>query len=586
MRPAIAIVVAALVLAPNLPARADTRVTQCGNDGELAAAVRSGGTVTFDCGEATIQMSQPIPVSANVVIDGGLKVTLLQGSGPMFTAQRQGALLTLKNLKFRDTQNAMVQNTAQAGLVVSVTGSTFTNCEAPFRNQNDDLTIQETVFTNCKGNVVHAAGPLTIERSRFEGTNGTAVFSFGPDTTTRIVDSTFIGSSDAALLLGTSSAGDANQTIEIVRSTFSNNGVPAAGQTSRGTGAVSLGCASAAKQCVISVTNSSFLNNQASQTDGGALSIRGATSVTLKGSKFEGNTVQSNNGGALFYDPGSAPNPKLDMQFTVFRSNRARFGGAVSVVTAQVVGQSVTFAKNEASDGGGGLHATDSAVDFNGGVFVENAARFGSAISLGRAKPSTLANTLIVRNRAVGAAFIGDNTRFVNATVVDNSGIGIEMSATTGTSRPISLRNSIVASNSRQNCTPAARSGSASPFVDEGNNIEFPGSTCSPTMTVAKPNLDSLYLPVMGSPAINHGDNTVCLGPPVFARDVYGKRRPQGGFCSIGAVEGDLTKEIADRTVGGLAWPPNKNSPRPQDGGAGDTDRRVPEPSNCCCCGR
>jgi hypothetical protein len=181
---------------------------------------------------------------------------------------------------------------------------------------------------------------------------------------------------------------------------------------------------------------------------------------------------------------------------------------------------------------------------------------------------------------------------------MDNDGPGIGMTLGSG-NRRIVLRNTIVAANGKQNCMLifGARKETADKggiplapidLLDEGNNLEFPAGSCAPTIPVADPHLDTLYLPVVGSPAMGKGHNETCLASPVSALDVYGKRRPQGIACSIGAAEGDLEKEIADRTVGGPAWPGrlDRDGTRPP-GVAGDGPQ--PPATNtgtgtCCCC--
>jgi len=75
---------------------------------------------------------------------------------------------------------------------------------------------------------------------------------------------------------------------------------------------------------------------------------------------------------------------------------------------------------------------------------------------------------------------------------------------------------------------------------DRGKNIQFPGATCGATIARLDPLLDSMFVPIVGSPAIGGGDTPTCLAAPIDGRDVYGQRRPQGHECTIGAVEGDI----------------------------------------------
>jgi hypothetical protein len=192
-------------------------------------------------------------------------------------------------------------------------------------------------------------------------------------------------------------------------------------------------------------------------------------------------------------------------------------------------------------------------------------------------------NALIVKNRAAaGAAFFGANTTFINTTFADNVGAGIQ--ADVGRTRlgvGVTLKNTLLSKNSAAHCS----AGTAN-IQDNGNNLEFPTRSCTQASINADPWLDTLYIPVPGSAAMNNGDNNTCMTDPISARDVYGKRRPQGISCTIGAVEGDLEKEVADQTVGGPAWPGGLGAAG--DGGAGGAGQTGSRPGRrpCCCCRR
>jgi hypothetical protein len=77
-------------------------------------------------------------------------------------------------------------------------------------------------------------------------------------------------------------------------------------------------------------------------------------------------------------------------------------------------------------------------------------------------------------------------------------------------------------------------------LIDLGNNLQYPDSSCGASLRTADPMLDSLYVPLLGGPALGGGRLTLCIPDPVSARDVFGHHRPQGKSCSIGAVEGSL----------------------------------------------
>ena len=340
------------------------------------------------------------------------------------------------------------------------------------------------------------------------------------------------------------------------------------------------------------MTGTVFSNNRATKgLGGGALNVRGAAVVTLIGARFEGNSSDGE-AGAILFIPLAAPDPVLDIESTVFKSNRAINGGAIKISGARLSGMGVTFSKNEATGVGGGLEADATAILISQGVFVENVAPEGSAVTITGGKFSVFANTLMIRNKtSSGGAFVGQATQFVNSTIADNVGAGLHATAAAGTpAAAIILHNTIVSGNT-VNCqtasgAPAGAAGTTAGFADGHNNLQFPGTSCGGTIPVARPNLDKLYLPVIGSPALGAADNAVCLQPPVSARDVYGQMRPQGPVCSIGAAEGDLDKEIADRTVGGGVWPAGIPGGGVKAGSSGTAGKPGPELPTCCCCGR
>jgi hypothetical protein len=591
------IVALAATLVSGAAARADAVVSNCANSAELANAVQGGGTVTFNCGDnATLTVSASIAVERNVVIDGGLKVTLQEGNGPLFLAQTPNASLELRNLKFTGTKSTVVDTRtgATTNVAITITGSTFDGCAAPLGSTQGTLTISKSVFTNNSGNVVTAAGDLTIERSTFRGNKGIAVFSFGADTVTKITDSVFADNSNGALLIGTGSASNAATTLQMVRGEFSGNGRTPTG-TGNAFGGVMLLCNNSATSCSADISGVKFTGNQA--TSGGALVLSGPTQVSLRNVRFTSNRATEEGGAVSFVGKGKQAS-RLTLQHAVFRDNRAFNGGGLSISSASLDAQTVTFASNVASGTGGGLVATDTALRLSRGILVENAAGAnGGAITL-LGGSAVFANALIVKTRTgAGAAFFGPNTQFINSTIADNIGAGIQLNSQPprfcgggvceGWDLPIRLTNTILLRNGGLgNCEvddTAKVVGSAvqSRLVDGSHNVEFPERSCLAQSTVADPALDTLYLPVIGGAATAKGDNKTCLDDPVSGVDVYGKRRPQGPQCSIGATEGDLEKEVADQTVGGRKWPGGLDT-GDTSAAAGAGSRR---PSRRDCCG-
>ncbi len=101
-------------------------------------------------------------------------------------------------------------------------------------------------------------------------------------------------------------------------------------------------CNTAATNCSIDVSGTKFSGN--SSDSGGALALFGATAVSIRDGRFDGNSA-TGEGGAVFFDPKSAHNTKFELRFSVFKNNQARQGGAVRILASSLIAQTVTFSK-------------------------------------------------------------------------------------------------------------------------------------------------------------------------------------------------------------------------------------------------
>lgn len=591
-------------------ARADAVVTLCqsaqqaGAGINLAQAVATGGLVTFNCGAATIQVTSTIAVERNTVIDGNRQITLVGGSQTLFETRRENGTFELKNLTISNVRASIVRTSATTA--VKIFGTQVLGSDAPLNVINGSLDIQTSVFQGNTGQVVSTLGNLTIDQSRFENNIGIAAFSGGPDTVTRVTQSTFANNSGGALLVGLGNATALSNTLEIKESTFEGNGRRPEDAIGGGLGAVLLRCNDMAPTCTVTIKSSKFTGNAAQA--GAALSITGANAVLIRRTDFIGNTARGE-GGAIFIWEKHRFGSSLVLQHTFLQDNRGTRGGAVYADVSSLKGHANIFAKNQASDEGGGL-STRAVSEITRGIFVDNrAANRGGALALRQCNtgfqvenfggcgqiPSHMANTIIARNSAGVGAFSGTNVELTNVTVADNQATGIvaEGEGFQGGFVGILLKNTIVSNNAGENCrgSPVGREH----FRDTGNNLEFPVASCASTIPVANPHLDTLYLPVPGSPALSRGNTPACMAFPVSARDVYGKKRPYGEDCSIGAAEGELEKEVAEITVGAATWPGGLDkSDKPKvpivrqggDDGRGDPNNAAGKDTitpSCCC---
>ena len=186
-----------------------------------------------------------------------------------------------------------------------------------------------------------------------------------------------------------------------------------------------------------------------------------------------------------------------------------------------------------------------------GGVSNDNAGTINivnSTISGNSALPDPNFQSVIygggIRNSDSGRVYV------TNSTIADNKGgQGARIYMADSFVAPVTLKNTIVSNNIGGNCN--------SYVTDGGNNLQYPGTTCSNTISSAGSKLGSqviagtpaILFPLLpGSPAINAGNNTVCAAAPISGVDQRGVIRPQGANCDIGAVEMNIltVNSIAD----------------------------------------
>ncbi len=249
-----------------------------------------------------------------------------------------------------------------------------------------------------------------------------------------------------------------------------------------------------------------------------------------------------------------------------FEDNRAKSGAGLDLgdfteSTTSLDAAAVTFARNQASVDGGGIHGQSVAAKISRGVFSDNrAGRNGGALSLSTFTPRSviLANTMLVQNQAggLGSALIGNSMKLVNSTVADNQGIALSLFTPTPASfNSIELVNTVVSQNTGGNCSPGL---GAAQFLNSGNNLQFPAASCGNGIQSADPQLGGVYAPIAGSPAYAGGNVAICAAQPISNRDVFGQLRQIDGFCTIGAVEREPEDKVKQTRA---AEPPETTPP-------------------------
>jgi predicted outer membrane repeat protein len=161
----------------------DQQVTNCSNDIELRADLTAmqnsgGGTLTFNCGTATIVLNGALPtITADTTIDGGGKITISGGNGSrVFVTD---VTLTLNNITISNGYVTGDDGGAiRGGGTLNINNCKFLNNEA----------------VGGSGGAIVAYGPLNITNSEFasnKGANGGALYPRFANAVTTITGSNF-----------------------------------------------------------------------------------------------------------------------------------------------------------------------------------------------------------------------------------------------------------------------------------------------------------------------------------------------------------------------------------------------------------
>ncbi len=514
-------------------------VDQCASDVapvgiNLATALAAGGKITFRCAAGTtLRITKLHSVNRSVEIDGGGQVTLDGNSQASFLdAATSNLVVHLSNLTLRrlGSSSSTSNGVARADRII-IENTRVLDSQSPIQARAF-VSIENSEFDGNRGVVIQAPF-VEMTGSKIRKTHGVPILGFGG--LVNISDSEFEGNGRSVFQ---------NCTLRIARTSFRNNTTELSADILRPGAALTTGCAT-------EISKSTFSGNK-SATHAGAINIeRGATFVVIEGCSFDGNSAR-HHGGAISFEPADQVSQVVQIKFSRFNGNKAETGGAVDIgefpdskVTLFMLG--VTFIGNVASDNGGAIAGTDGILFLLRSVFKRNEAKSGGAIwhnvlASRPNNPDVIANSLFVLNRSAGGVFNGNTARFLNSTIVGSNGPGLVAfpdAADGDTAKAIHLANTIVENSSGANCK-----GKPTSFVDQGSNLQFPGTTCGDRVLVAASTLDTFYAPMVGGPARARGDNTVCKSIAVQGHDLYGEKRPQSDQCSIGAVEGDLDRII------------------------------------------
>lgn len=377
---------------------------------ELRSAIAGGGLITFDCGvdPHTINFNERVVIDNDVHIDGGGLITF-------------------------DTGN---------------TATRFFTLDTTFQSDSPHLVLEELTIQNgqattdddfCGGAVTRTGGTLTIIGSTFLNNRCTSETSNGDP----------VGGAIAAIDGGP---------LTIFGSEFRNN-------HASGGGAIFV------RDTDVTITNTTFANNEATGLSGGALTSFDQSDVSICGSTFQQNH-SANFGGGIFYWDTEAPRASLSIAQSSFVGNTSvEDGGAGDLEGALLTIDSSTFDTN-VSERGGALWLGDD--------------EFAMVNVTFRANEAT--------NESGGAMFYANSTGDIEhgtfAENLDGGAPGSVIGSAPDAEPSVTLRNSILVDSSNRSdktlCTVAQ--------TDEGGNLQWPeGSTpCTEQIVFADPLLGDL----------------------------------------------------------------------------------------------
>ncbi|MDX2161926.1 MAG: choice-of-anchor Q domain-containing protein [bacterium] len=503
------------------------------------AALMGGGTVTFNCGSAphVIAITGSKTLREATIIDGGGRITL-DGGGYTPIFYNSGADVELRSLVIRNARSI------NGGAVFNDRGM-LTLAFVQFRS-NEAVQPAPTSPDGNGGAIYNMEGTLIIANSRFSGNRaarwGGAIFNAAGSVT--ITNSTFLGNQvrdfgDDGGALANGNYAHRGGDVIIANSQFSLNRTVLSG-----------GAVYSDNGGAVTVRNSTFIGNLASEGVGGAISITtfGTDTPTSENLVIENSVFTINsaayNGGAL--DIG-VPFTVRDSEITNNRSYRGAGMHIFGTEGGEIV--MTTIARNVARQEGGGIYnrsddlrvlqslvASNVARDAGGGIWSVQDGRSGFNLRLN--------HTTLSGNRAgrIGGGLYADNGRLATwllyATIANNSAPAGSNAAGRGIRAQASIITSGIGS---PNC--------ANPVSTASYNIAFPDTSCGISSR------DPMLLPLAenggatrthalheDSPAIDG----VVIQPPSGCPETVDQRGYERAFdgnfdgvakCDIGAYE-------------------------------------------------
>ncbi len=369
--------------------------------GELNILQRSGLTITID-GKVANETRLTIDADGNSRIfnfgtDNAVIIKNLIMSNGKATAGGGGAIahdgstLTIDNSAFYNNMSELNGGaicTSDRTTEVTVTNSTFDNNIALGSGgailTHNALDVDNVEFNNNRsymfGGAIIGYSDITVKNSAFTNNTavngGGAIFKPSDVGNVEVLNSTFTNNTVSS---GNGGAIHVWKSLTVTGSTFTDN------TASQNGGAICVyDDLSKSDNAVASITNSTFMNNAATNGDGGAVYVWGSPSASdqstlgVSGGTFTNNTALKGNGGAIYANAGLTVDAS-----SVFgnatddtKGNSARNGGAIYIDSgASSASISGKYYSNEASNGG--AIYSKALLSIDGATFEDNYASVG-----------------------------------------------------------------------------------------------------------------------------------------------------------------------------------------------------------------
>lgn len=311
------------------PVIAGGTVTNCTNDTEFSSLLGGGGTITFNCGTATIPFSSTKGILANTVIDGGGTITLSGENAYRLFVVNSGFTLALKNITLMNGKNS-----SSAGGAVTNNGSLVL----------EHVTIHNMDATAYSGGAISTRGALDITSSILYDNQakwGGAITAYTVNALVNINDTVMYenkatGTSQNVDGFGGAIYGYDGATISITASNIYNNSAESGGGIYMDT------------PSTLYVETSQVSKNIA-MTKGGGIFNRGSANVSQ--SSLTGNHTQAVSDGGGLSNRG-----ELVITQSTLDHNESYAGGGLSNYYGSADLTNVTLSGNTVTGYGGGIN--------------------------------------------------------------------------------------------------------------------------------------------------------------------------------------------------------------------------------------